>query len=232
MALVALAGCDKMLSLNDITPPPDAPPGCTGIKVPPFFCADFDEQDAVAYESGVMVTLPNPPANVTVQRVPPNVSPPYALWIDSQMPAYIIDDTQSSPTVTQLSATFSLAVTRPSAQDAELFELGVHSVTFDCYAQLYIKADPTMPALWVKSVCPTQQQVQVLSALPAVLTPVAMTFDVAAGTTTVQVEQADAVLMMDFQNPTGGTPHVKLGMLGTGGAGPKVGFDNVIVSHP
>ncbi|MGE5185188.1 MAG: hypothetical protein ACM31C_24130 [Acidobacteriota bacterium] len=237
LVLFALAGCDKLLSLDPIRPLPDGPPYvvCSVLSPPPLYCADFDEDSDLGYLSGAPVPLPTPTGNVTaVRRAPAGGSPPDALWIDSHDDTYRIEATEAS-VVTQIHATFALAVTRASSQPAELVELGVQAAAFDhCYVQLYIDPQnhPT-PELWLKSHCgnpEVQSSARVLAGLPAELTPVTYDFDLAAGIATVQIAQASSTLPLQLADPVGGGPHVYAGMLMTGGAGPALALDDLVVT--
>lgn len=235
--LVVLAGCDSVLHLQEL-PQPSPYLQCAKLSPAPMFCADFDESTLQYYATGVAMTLPVATGNVTTAQVPSTISPPNALSIDSAGDpgnSYAISTSEPSSAVTHLHATFRLAVARAPSQDATLVNLRVDNPVYQsCFTQLFIHTSGVpMPMLSLQSHCGPQSlydYVDVFTGLPGELTTCEITFDLTTGRATLAVAgQSPAMLDLRYTSDVGGAPTAQFGLLSTGGAGPQLEFDDVIV---
>jgi hypothetical protein len=240
LAVIALAGCDKLLSLNDVKAPPDAPPGCAGRTNPvPFFCADFDEMMAVSYGDGVQSMVPPGTMGVMASTMPPAVSPPYALWVDASKGTgghYDVMYSNSS-TVTKLHAELDLRIDGATPNTSELVDIGVDGPAGSlCHFQLQVHNDQTMRVRWYH--CPglsnQPQETTFFGSIPVDFKHYALDFDIANMTASVTFNGVTTTDQLPPMLPgTSGTPFADIGVFAIGGTGgPKVGFDNVLVTLP
>ena len=75
LLVIALAGCDKILSLTPIAPPPPDASGfaCGGLATKPWLCGDFDEATGEFFEDGAAVALPSAMGAVTAAAQMPGL---------------------------------------------------------------------------------------------------------------------------------------------------------------
>jgi len=238
-ALIALAGCDKVLSLNDITRPIDAPPGLSCVRDDPtaFFCADFDEMMAISYGDGVPTNVPQGMNNVNVGTMMPGASPPYALWIDATKATMGRYDLQYSNTasVTKLHAELDLRIDGPIANTVELVEIGIdNSVGTSCHFQLQAHADQTMRIRWYHCLGQMTENPETTfyGSIPADFAHYTLDFDIAnrmASVTFAGHLTPDTLPSIS----AGGMPMADVGVFFINNpGGPKVAFDNVLVTLP
>jgi len=232
-----LGGCDTLLHFQHVDPADAAPLylDCTKLSPPALFCADFSTD--VYYAGGNSLPIQPATGTTTEMLTTPAVSPPTALWIDAAAnDSYSIRYDAPTVTATKLDAKFSLAIPRVSSQDAQIFDLRVTNVPYDhCFAQVFIHTTGLpVPYLSIQSHCGTSANdysyVDVVPIPLSELVPCELVFDVAAGTATLSVDGMMLSTTMAYSSPIGGNPRVTLGLLGAGGVGPRLGFDDVVVT--
>ncbi len=239
LLIVALAGCDVLLKLEPVKGV-DPHLVCSHEASPSLFCADFDEADPVYYVNGNRFPLPGQSGNVMLARHAPALSGVNSLWIDSNGDpgdSYSMMATSPAAMMSSLHASFSLAIPRGSSQDATLVHLAVKNTAAQfnlCYAELIVHTNGLpSPYLAVQSHCGPQDAynyLDVFQGFPADLTAFDIDFDLAAGMTNITIGSVSATLDMLYASPERGAPTVEIGMLGTGGAGPELGLDDVVIA--
>lgn len=241
--MLALCACDAVLRFDHVDPSDAAPLylDCSTQKPPTFFCADFT--DSGYYTGGLKRPLPGVSGNTAPMLRDPYTSSPSALWIESSAQPtgdYGIDVIDPTTTATKLHATFAFALPTVSSQDAKLFRIGLEQVPYDtCFANLFIHTTGlASPYLGIESHCGPDplntgadySYTDVIALPLGELVAVDFTFDVTAAMATVTVAGHEKPLMMRYTSTIGGQPRVVFGMLGTGGTGPVVGYDDVVVT--
>jgi hypothetical protein len=236
LVVLACAGCDKLLSLDDIKPPRvgdamgDSSPVSCSQQAAAFVCADFDETTLRAYEFGNPRTLPA--SAVAVPRPPAN-SQPNALWLDGN---YTFTDASSNG-FTRIEATFELDVESYVDQNDTVGIVALRFDNADCGpCDVKIELDPSGgPGVIVAADWPPMAyDHHALSQLPppGTFLHVDVWYDLANGQASAQVGAAPAVQFTVGQSSQSAMPNTEIGALLTGTAVgvPVLAIDDVVVT--
>jgi hypothetical protein len=235
--LILFAGCDKLLSLDDITPPPDAPPGldCKRDDPTAFFCADFDEMMAVSYGDGVQTNVPQGTPPITAATMQPYASPPYALWIDATkatMGRYDLEYSNNA-SVKKIHAELDIRIDGPIANTVELVEVGIDNTTgTSCHFQLQAHSDQTMRVRWYHCIGTMTQNPETtfFGSIPSDFQHYALDFDIGSGMASVTLAGTPTPDPLPLFG-AGGMPMADVGVFYIGApGGPLIAFDNVVVT--
>lgn len=240
LLVLALASCDKLLSLGPIAPLPDAPPDasmftCTE-HASAFWCADFDEAGPITYGDGMPVMIPAATANITAMARAPASSDPNALWVDATATTTGRYDVRYSnaKTVTRVHVELDVDIAQfNTTSSTEIAEIGIDGANGAlCHLQLQIDASKVMNVRYFKCNGATQQPATMfLGAIPVGFAHYALDLDIAAGLGSVTFDDATTTVKLATSSATGGTPYADVGVFFIGNpGGPQLAFDNVIAT--
>jgi len=237
--VIALAGCDKLLSLNDITPQHgldaaiDAGPTyCSLLATQPFVCADFDAPSLVDYESGNPHMLPTgPPATARA----PGTSQPNALWIDASLGGYTFKD-MSSMATTRIEATFELDVDGYVIANDTVSIVALSLTNADCGpCRIEIQLDQSGgPGIIVAAYASGFYDHHTLAPLPPPNTflQVDVVYDLASGQASARVGAASPTMFVvpSSTKPAAPSTEIGAGLRPAAIGGPSLALDDVVVT--